>query len=145
MPKGDCFTYVLRFFELVKIIENSLRRFAAEFADDDDSEHTEEEARYLVEQGEEDTYVNASGGLTGVSFETNMITTFATVLSNTTKEGQFWERVFSTSDIVSGGTYMIVSAEGGFALRGNESNNYSRVMVQAQDGEEDPDAPVFED
>lgn len=101
---------------------------------------TEEEARYLVEQVEEDTYVNASGGLTGVSFETNMITTFATVLSNTTKEGQFWERVFSTSDIVSGGTYMIVSAEGGFALRGNESNNYSRVMVQAQDGEEDPDA-----
>ena len=27
-------------FELVEIIENSLRRFAAEFADDDDSEKT---------------------------------------------------------------------------------------------------------
>lgn len=95
---------------------------------------------YQVEQVEEDTYENASGGLTGVGFESDMLSTFAVVLSNTTKTGTFWERIFDTSEIVSGGTYMIVSAEGNFALRGDNSNNYTAVTIQAQKGEEDPDA-----
>lgn len=97
---------------------------------------------YQVEQAEEDTYNNASGGLTGVGFESDMVTTFAVVLSNTTKTGQFWERVFSASELTSGGTYMIVSAEGNYALRGStsSSSNYTAVTIQAQKGEEDPDA-----
>lgn len=95
---------------------------------------------YQVEQVAKETYENVSGGITGVVFETDMLSSFAMVLSNPTKTGVFWERVYSTADIESGGTYMIVSAEGNFALRGNENNNYTRVMIQAQDGEEDPDA-----
>ena len=95
---------------------------------------------YQVDQVQEDTYENASGGLTGVGFESEMVTTFAVVLSNTTKTGQFWERVFSASEITAGGTYMIVSAEGNFALRGENSNNRTAVTIQAQKGEESPDA-----
>lgn len=96
---------------------------------------------YQVEQVLEDTYENASGGLTGVGFESEMVTTFAVVLSNTTKTGQFWERVFSASEITAGGTYMIVSSEGNFALRGENNNNNTAVTIQAQKGEEWPDAP----
>ena len=39
---------------------------------------------------------------------------------------------------------MIVSAEGNFALRGNNSSNYTAVSIQAQKGEEYPDAPYDE-
>ena len=95
---------------------------------------------YRVEQVDEDTYENASDGLTGIGFESDMVTTFAVVLSNTTKTGQFWERIFDSSEIVSGGTYMIVSAEGNYALRGDNTNNYTAVTIQAQKGEEKPDA-----
>lgn len=95
---------------------------------------------YQADRVEEDTYENASGGLTGIGFESNMISTFAAVLTNTTKEGQFWERVFSADEIVSGGTYMIVSAEGNYALRGNNSSNNTAVTIHAQKGEEYPDA-----
>ena len=112
-------------------------------APEDSEEETSEPVydTYQVEQVEEDTYENASGGLTGVGFISDrQLATFAVVLSNTTKEGQFWERVFSVDEITSGGTYMIVSAEGNFALRGNENNNYTAVTIQAQKGEEDPDA-----
>lgn len=98
------------------------------------------EEAYQAEQVEEDTYENASGGLTGLGFESSTFSNIAVVLSNTVKEGQFWERVFSTSEIESGGTYMIVSAEGNYALRGNENNNSTGVMIHAQKGEEDPDA-----
>ena len=95
---------------------------------------------YQVQQAEEDTYENASGGLTGIGFESDMVTTFAVVLSNTSKTGQFWERVFSPSEITAGGTYMIVAAEANYALRGDNSNNYTAVTIQAQKGEEKPDA-----
>ena len=95
---------------------------------------------YQVEQVQEDTYENVSGGLTGVGFESDMVTTFAMVVTNTTKTGQFWERVFSASEITADGTYMIVSAEGNFALRGNNTSNYTAVTLQAQKGEEKPDA-----
>lgn len=95
---------------------------------------------YNVERVEEDTYENASGGLTGVGFESDTLDTFAVVLSSPKKTGQFWERIFSLNDLVSGETYVIVSAEGNFALLGENANNHSAVMIHAQKGEENPDA-----
>lgn len=95
---------------------------------------------YQVQQAAEDTYENAADGLTGVGFESDTVSDFAVVLSNTTKEGQFWERVFSPSEITADGTYMIVAAEANYALRGDNTNNYTSVIIQAQKGEEKPDA-----
>lgn len=105
---------------------------------------TDEESAqlYQVEQVQEDTFENASDGLTGLSFESNTVSTFAVVLSNRTKTGVFWERVFDLSEIESGETYMIVSSEGNYALRGVANSSYTAVQIQAQKGEEYPDAPA---
>ena len=54
----------------------------------------------------------------------------ALALTRQTVTGTFWERVHSTSEITSGGTYIIVSAEGNYALVGNSSGNYKRVTLQ---------------
>lgn len=95
---------------------------------------------YSLEQVEKDSFENADQGLTGVSFESNTVSTFAVVLSSTTKTGQFWERIFDASEIESGGTYLIVSAEGNYALRGDNNSSYTAAEIQAQKGEESPDA-----
>ena len=99
---------------------------------------------YQVEQVREDNLENVDQGLTGLSFESNSIATFAAVLSNKTKTGVFWERIFDASEIESGDTYMIVSSEANFALRGVSNSTNTSVILQPQKGEEYPDAPAAE-
>ena len=120
-------------------LSQSLSSGSGDAADSSDASQTALQ-NYQVEQAAEDTYENASDGLTGVGFESDTVSDFAVVLSNTTKKGTFWERVFSASEITNGGTYMIISAEGNYALRGDNTNNYTGVTIQAQKGEEYPDA-----
>ena len=95
---------------------------------------------YQVNEVREDEFQNADEGLTGLSFESDGLATFAVVLSNTTKTGQFWERLFSLSELSKDDTYLIVSSEGNYVLRGNSNNNYTAVTIHAQKGEESPDA-----
>lgn len=79
-------------------------------------------------------FENSEQGLTGISFETNALSTVAVALSSETQTGTFWTRVTTTAELASGGTFMIVSAEGNYALTGDEDNNYVPVTLQTVKG-----------
>ena len=68
-------------------------------------------------------------GINGLSYTGNGLMPFAVMLTSTVQEGTFWTRVDSTADITAGGTYMIISAEGNYALRGNANSNYQPVTL----------------
>ncbi len=91
-------------------------------------------ASYLAEAMTDESYENAQHGVTGLEFSTTQLGSFAVVLSNSTMTGSFWTRVTSTSELAAGGTFMIVSAEGNYALRGDNSNNYVPVTLEAVKG-----------
>ncbi len=76
------------------------------------------------------SYLGAENGLTGLRLELGSQRSFAVVLSNPTVTGTFWTRVSDKSELTAGETYMIVSAEGHFALRGSSSKNYMSVIVE---------------
>ena len=84
-------------------------------------------------------YENAAEGLTGLRLELGSSNDFAVLLATTTKTGTFWTRVTDKSELAAGNTYMIVSAEGNYALRGSTSNssNYTAVMLEAVKGNTD--------
>lgn len=92
------------------------------------------ENAYQAEALDGESYQSAGDGLTGVEFETTEFATFAVVLSTHTMTDRFWTRVTDTSELASGGTFMIVSAEGNYALRGNNSNNYTPITLEAVKG-----------
>ncbi|MBR6826285.1 MAG: CHAP domain-containing protein, partial [Oscillospiraceae bacterium] len=99
----------------------------------DAEEPTEPEAVPIFEAApapEEKLQRNEDGTISGLSFRSGEIATVALALTRQTVTGTFWERVHSTSEITSGGTYIIVSAEGNYALVGNSSGNYKRVTLQ---------------
>ncbi len=91
---------------------------------------------YDATPAEGEVLMEAENGITGVKFRSGEIATVAFALTRQTATGTFWERVYSTADIVSGGTYMIVSAEGNYALRGDNTNNYTAVTVETIKGNE---------
>lgn len=94
---------------------------------------TAEEAQapaFLAELAQSEKLLEDETGLTGASFRSGEIATVAFALTRQTVTGTFWERISSTSQINTTDTYMIVSVEGNYALRGNNSSNYTRVTVQ---------------
>ena len=94
---------------------------------------TVEEAQapaFLAELAQSEKLLEDETGLTGASFRSGEIATVAFALTRQTVTGTFWERISSTSQINTTDTYMIVSVEGNYALRGNNSSNYTRVTVQ---------------
>lgn len=109
--------------------EGSVSTFAA---------RTEEEnsPAYLTESVTNETYNDVQNGVTSLEFQANTVTTFAVALTSNVQQGTYWTRVYSTSDITSGGTYMIVSAEGSYALTGSSttSSNYQAVKYAAVKG-----------
>ena len=99
----------------------------------------EEEAQiepvaYTAEPVSGENYGDSGEGLTGVSFRAGRIANFAVAVATDTLEGTFWTRVSSLDEITNDGTYMIVSAEGNYALTGNSSRNYQAVTVQTVKG-----------
>lgn len=84
-----------------------------------------------------ESYVNAADGLTGMRLEIANQRAFAVVLANTTLEGTFWTRVTDKSQLTSSGTYMIVSAQGNYALRGSSNANYTAVVLKTVKGNTD--------
>ncbi|MBQ2445979.1 MAG: VWA domain-containing protein, partial [Oscillospiraceae bacterium] len=89
------------------------------------------EISYLAEPTKGETVLEPEEGITGVSYRSGEIATLALALTTETQTGEFWIRLHSTDQITSGGTYMIVSAEGNYALRGNSSTNYAAVTIQS--------------
>ncbi len=85
---------------------------------------------YQAQPAEAERLVDAESGITGVSFRSGEIATVAFALTRQTVTGTFWERISSTDQISENDTYMIISVEGNYALRGNNSNNYTAVTVQ---------------
>lgn len=94
-----------------------------------------ETGEYQVQPVEGQAYEGAEQGVEGVTFQSDSLGAVAVVLSTEIKEGIYWERLFSVDEITNDGTYMIVSAEGNYALRGDNSNNYLQVQIQAQKGD----------
>lgn len=92
---------------------------------------------YNAEPISGENYKDSAEGLTGLSFRSSRIATFAVALSTDIQEGTFWTRVTSTAELNAGGTFMIVSAEGNYALVGNSNNNYRAVTIQTVKGNTD--------
>lgn len=94
-------------------------------------EESAEPAAYDAQVISGENYEESDVGLTAVSFQSNQIATFAVARATTVQEGTFWTRVTTPAELASGGTFMIVSAEGNYALRGNSTTNYQAVDVTA--------------
>ncbi len=86
---------------------------------------------YQAQPAEDEQILEVDSGITGVNFRTGEIATVALAITRESVTGTFWERLYSLSEIESGGTYMIVSAEGNYALRGNRTTNYQAVTLEA--------------
>ena len=93
-----------------------------------------ESVAYTAEPVSGENYGDSGEGLTGVSFRTGRIANFAVAVATDTLEGTFWTRVTNINEITNDGTYMIVSAEGNYALTGNSNRNYQAVTVQTVKG-----------
>lgn len=71
-----------------------------------------------------------------VTFRAENTATFGIALAATTREGNFWKRVVSTSNLTDDGLYLIVSAEGNYALT-NADTNGTKVYLEPIKGNAD--------
>lgn len=94
----------------------------------------EPEQDYLLQATEDEQYKNFDMGITGLNFRTEKLGVVAMALTTHTQTGTFWTRVSSTSELNKNDTYLIVSAEGNYALVGNNSNNYKAVTISCVKG-----------
>ena len=92
---------------------------------------------YQAQPAKEEQILEIDSGITGVNFRTGEIGVVALAITRETVNGTFWERVSSTDQLVAGETYMIVSAQGNMALRGDNSNSATQVTVTTVKGNED--------
>lgn len=79
-----------------------------------------------------ESYENATQGLTGVRLTLNNSNDFAVMLASTTMTGNFWTRVTDMSQLTAGGTYMIISVQGNYALNGSTDldSNHTAVVLE---------------
>ncbi len=80
-----------------------------------------------------ETYQGTGEGITGVTFETDNLTAFAVMLAQTEADVTYWTRVTDPSQL-DGGTYLIISAEGNYALKGDNSDNSTAVHLEGVKG-----------
>ena len=92
---------------------------------------------FETQQAVGESYQNAVGGLTGVRLELGSSNDFAVMLATTTQTGTFWTRVTDKSELTAGNTYIIVSAEGNYALLGNSDANNTPVVLKTVKGNTD--------
>lgn len=71
-----------------------------------------------------------------ITFQTENAAIFGVALAATTQEGNFWKRVTSTSELTADGVYLIVSAEGNYALT-RAGTNGTKVYVEPIKGNPD--------
>lgn len=87
-------------------------------------EESTEPAAYDAQAISGENYEQSDAGLTRVSFQSNGIAAFAVARATTVQEGTFWTRVTTPAELASGGTFMIVSAEGNYALGAQRTGTY---------------------
>lgn len=95
---------------------------------------TENEATYQAVETADEGYENPETGITGLSFTTNHVSSFAMTLSATSQEGGYWKRVTAASELNANDIYMIISPEGNYALTGNTGTNATRVNIELVKG-----------
>lgn len=71
-----------------------------------------------------------------ITFQSENAATFGVALAAATQEGKFWRRVSSTSELTADGVYLIVSAEGNYALT-RANTNGTKVYVEPIKGNAD--------
>ena len=79
-----------------------------------------------------DIVENAEEGVTAVEFSTDGFSPFCIVLEDTTQTGNFYQRV-STIDSTSA-TYLIVSAQGAYALSSTQTGYSRRAVINPVKG-----------
>ena len=75
-------------------------------------------------------------GITSLTYSSNGIAPVAATLTNSTVSGKYWKQVRNIDELTSGKNYMIVSAEGNFALV-NKQKNSQRVVLKPVKGNPD--------
>lgn len=88
---------------------------------------------YETQQAVGESYENATQGLTGVRLTLDNSSDFAVMLADTTMTGTFWTRVTDKSQLIAGETYMIISAEGNFAVHGQSGGSTAVVLKTVKD------------
>ena len=80
---------------------------------------------------------SSEAGITTVAFQTNQLAAFGVILtadeSTDPVVTTYWQRVNSKQDIKAGANYMIISADGNYALSAG-SSNYHPVQIHAVKG-----------
>jgi hypothetical protein len=87
---------------------------------------------YETQQAVGESYENATQGLTGVRLTLDNSNDFAVMLAETTMTGTFWTRVTDKSQLIAGETYMIISAEGNYALNGSTSLSSNHTAIELE-------------
>lgn len=73
-------------------------------------------------------------GLTSVTFQSNQLPSIGFALTRDASFSQYWERVESLDELKAGEQYMIVSAEGNYALLGVTGDNAVPVQLDPIEG-----------
>ena len=76
-------------------------------------------------------------GITSVTSQGNQLPSFAFALTRDSSFSQYWERINSLEDLNKDDQYIIVSAEGGYAMLGNDSANAVPVTMIPIAGNDD--------
>ncbi len=92
----------------------------------------EEQISYSAEPAEGETILEPDDGVTGMKLRSGEIATVALAATSQTVTGDYWLRVDSLDEMVSGGTYMIVSVQGNAAVgRVSSWTNYKAVTLRS--------------
>lgn len=103
--------------------------------DDEIPEELPEEPQSTENYRATETNVNSAQSET-ITIRAQNTTTFGVALTATTQEGTFWKRVTSTGELTADGVYLIISAEGHYALT-RAGTNGTKVYVDAVKGNTD--------
>ncbi len=91
-------------------------------------------ANYQASEVVSETTEESEQGLSEIHFTAENTTVFGVALAATSQTDGFWQRVTNINDLSAGETYVIVSAEGGYALTGNTGTSGTKVNVEMVKG-----------
>ena len=113
------------------------RTFSLEEPEKDTKDTTEKPLPAEVEG----SYSGVQDGITEVAYTSKGVTPFAVTLANKTESGKFWKQIRNSSEIQSFHEYIIVSAEGNYALTNNRNTssryNYTPIVMEPVKGNPD--------
>ena len=112
-------------------------RMAASPAEELPSQQAEEvPANYQAVQTGVSNYESTLSGASEIRISADNASVFGIALAATTQEGNFWKRVTLVDELTADGVYMIVSAEGNYALT-RANTNGTKVYMDSIKGNTD--------